>query len=84
MKKLLLFAVIGAAVTSLLTGCDKIGGGSSGSTGSSGYSSSAGAAPSAGADSGAPISGAHNPEPATLALLASGFAGYFLLRRKKK
>ena len=80
MKKMLLFVLIGIAAVTLLTGCKKSGNDGSSSSGSSSYSG--GGSNPGGGDS--PIGGAHNPEPATIALLGSGLAGYALVRWKNR
>ncbi|MFH0764101.1 MAG: PEP-CTERM sorting domain-containing protein [Candidatus Omnitrophota bacterium] len=80
MKKLVWFVLIGIVAVTLLTGCKKSGNDGSSSSGSSSYSGG-GSNPGGGDD---PITPAPNPEPATIALVASGLAGYALVRWKNR
>lgn len=72
--------------TIFLAGCKGSGSGSAGISGGDGIYiaslSDDGSSVDDGSNDGNPI--AHNPEPATLALLGSGLFAYAFLRKKKK
>ena len=91
-NKFIIFAILMLA-SFVLTGC-KFSTGGSGSTGSSSGSSSyvdsSFSSSSIGGSSSLELSGdalggiPHNPEPATMALMATGLLGYGLVKSRKK
>lgn len=87
MKRLELVAVF-LLVAVLMAGCGPSGSGSSdlgSSAGSSGSSGISGLSTDTGSTGTIPSSTLpHHPEPATMALVATGLVAFVLLRRKKK
>lgn len=86
MKRLELVAVF-LLTAAFMTGCTGSGSGSSGlgsSGGSSGSSSLLGSGSSSSGSVATSTTLPHNPEPATMALVATGLAAFALFRRKKK